>query len=53
MRARANPMSAPGMGRACATLRMVGVTAIALVAVLAGADAALAVGAAPVGTVIA
>ena len=42
MRARANPMPAPGMGRAGATLRTVAVTAIALAAALASADAAFA-----------
>ena len=51
MRATANPIPVPSMGRGGATPRTVAVTAIALVAALAGADAALAA-AAEVGTAL-
>ena len=42
MRARANPMPAPGMDRAGATFRTIAVTAIALAAALSAPEAALA-----------
>ena len=42
MRARANPMPAPGTGRAGATLRTVAVTAVALASALAAPEAAFA-----------